>query len=115
MSVPSALDVLDSREGDCNEHTVFFTALARAANIPTRIAIGLVWSDDSEAFCYHAWPEVYIGRWIGMDPTLGQVCADATHIRLLTGGIEKWPQLVAYIGRLSIHVLDVEVNEAPTK
>lgn len=108
MSVPSALDVLETKEGDCNEHTVLFTALARAAGVPTRIAIGVAWSDELRGYYYHAWPEVYVGRWVWMDPTLGQPVADATHLKLLTGGIEQWPQLVAYLGQLKIEVVNIE-------
>ena len=108
ISVPSALEVLETRQGDCNEHTILYTALARAAGIPTRIAIGVVWSDDLDAFYYHAWPEVYIGRWIWMDPTLGQPVADATHVKLLNGNIETWPQLIPYLGSLQIEVIAIE-------
>lgn len=108
LSVPSALDVLDSKKGDCNEHTVLYTALARAAGIPTRIAIGIVWSEEYHAFYYHAWPEVYVGRWYWIDPTLGQPIADATHIKLLTGGIENWWQLVPYLGRLQVNIDELE-------
>jgi len=108
MSLPSALDVLRTREGDCNEHTVLFAALARAAHVPTRIAIGIAWSDRLNAFYYHAWPEVYVGRWVWMDPTLGQRVADATHIKLVTGDIEKWTQLLPYIGQLEIEVLEIQ-------
>jgi len=108
MSLPSALDVLKTKEGDCNEHTVLFTALARAAGIPTRIAIGVAWSDELEGFYYHAWPEVYVGRWTWLDPTLGQPVADAAHIKLLTGSIEKWPQLLPYLGQLQVEVLKIQ-------
>ena len=109
VSIPSALEVLKKRRGDCNEHTVLYTALARAAGLPTRIAIGIVWSDELEGFYYHAWPEVHLdGRWIWMDPTLDQPLADATHLKLLNGGIESWPQLLPYLGRLEIEVLEVE-------
>ncbi len=77
----SSLTALESRSGDCTEHTVLFIALARAVGIPARICSGLVFGKD--AFYYHFWPEVYVGnRWIQMDPTLGQVIADATHIQL---------------------------------
>ncbi len=107
LGVPSALEVLASRRGDCNEHTVLFTALARASGLPTRIAIGLVWSETWKGFYYHAWPEVMIGDWIRMDPTLGQPLADATHIKLLTGGIEQWPRLLPYLGNLEIDILEL--------
>ncbi|MFH1176176.1 MAG: transglutaminase-like domain-containing protein [Acidobacteriota bacterium] len=107
-SLPSALDVLASREGDCNEHAVLYTALARAAGLPARIAVGLTWSEELGGFGYHAWPEVFVGRWVWVDPTLGQPVADATHLKLLAGGMESWPQLLSYLGQLQIEVLEVE-------
>jgi transglutaminase-like putative cysteine protease len=106
LSVPAALDVLRTREGDCNEHTVLFTALSRATGLPCRIAIGLTYSETLGGFGYHAWPEVWLGKWVPMDPTLGQPVADATHIKLLNGGIDKWPALVSYIGKVQIEVVE---------
>ena len=76
----SSLTVLQSLSGDCTEHTVLFIALARAAGIPARICSGIVFAKD--AFYYHFWPEVYVGKWVQMDPTLDQVIADANHIQL---------------------------------
>ena len=108
VSIPSALDVLDTREGDCNEHTVLFAALARAAGVPTRIAVGLVWSEELGSFYYHAWPEVYVGRWIWMDPTFGEPIADATHIKLVTGNIQRWTELLPYLGQVRMEVLEIE-------
>ncbi len=43
MSIPNALEVLESKKGDCNEHTVLFNALARAAGIPAKTAVGVVY------------------------------------------------------------------------
>lgn len=111
VSIPSALEVLAERRGDCNEHTVLFTALARAASLPTRIAIGLVWSDELDGFYYHAWPEVFLGEWVWMDPTLGQPLADATHVKLLNGGIQSWTGIVQYLGRVEIEVLEIEKGD----
>jgi hypothetical protein len=109
VSVPSALDVLETREGDCNEHTVLYTALARAADLPTRIAIGLVWSEEYDGFYYHAWPEVFVDdRWYWIDPTLGQPVADASHIKLFSGGIERWGELVPFLMKLRIDVMEIE-------
>ncbi len=76
----SSLTVLQSLSGDCTEHTVLFIALARAAGIPARICSGVVFAKD--AFYYHFWPEVYVGKWVQMDPTLDQLIADANHIQL---------------------------------
>lgn len=109
LSLPSALEVLENRRGDCNEHTILYTALARSIGLPTRVAIGLVWSDVLGGFYYHAWPEVWLGdAWLATDPTLGQRVADATHIKLLEGGIERWPQLLPFLGNLAIEVHSIE-------
>jgi hypothetical protein len=108
LSMPNALEVLRTRQGDCNEHAVLFTALARAAGIPARAAVGLAWDDGTKTFGYHAWTEVFAQRWLPMDPTFGERVADATHIKLLDGGIEDWPRLLGYVGSLRIEVLEAE-------
>ena len=83
----SSLTALESLSGDCTEHTVLFIALARAAGIPARICSGIVFAKD--AFYYHFWPEVYVGRWVQMDPTLGQTITDANHIQLGGSTVES--------------------------
>jgi transglutaminase-like putative cysteine protease len=103
LSVPSALQVLEARRGDCNEHTVLYVALARALGLPTRTAVGLVHIRGS--FYYHAWPEVWLGEWVAVDPTLGQVPADASHLRFLVGGLARQVELIRLIGRLQLEVI----------
>src|SRR5205823_5045066 len=113
VSIPSAREVLRTKVGDCNEHTALYVAMARAAGIPARTAVGLVFIHG--AFYYHAWPEVYIeegpglGLWLPVDPTLNQFPADATHVRLARGGLEKQTAILPLIGRLKMTVLDLEV------
>lgn len=102
FSLPSAVEVLETREGDCNEHTTLFVALARAVGLPSRIAIGLVYHKGD--FYYHAWPEVYVGEWVAMDPTMGQSLADATHIRLLEGEIDQQAKLMTAIGKIKLSI-----------
>jgi hypothetical protein len=106
LSIPSALEVLKTREGDCNEHTILFTSLARSLGIPTRIAVGLVYLRGY--FFYHAWPEVFVGEWISLDPTLGEEVANATHVKLSEGGIEAQTAITRLIGHLKIEVLGYE-------
>ncbi len=103
VSVPSAVEVLATRRGDCNEHTVLFVALARAAGIPARTVAGLVYVDGN--FYYHAWPEVYLNGWVAVDPTLGQLPADAAHLRFTIGGLAQQVELVKLIGLLRLEVL----------
>lgn len=112
LSVPNALEVLQTGQGDCNEHTALFVALARASGIPARIAAGVVYSDtlgDDGAFYYHAWPEVYLGPesgWIPVDPTFGQLPADATHIKLVEGDLDKQVEIMGVMGRLGFKLVE---------
>jgi len=104
VSIPSALEVLNQREGDCNEHTALYTALARAAGIPTRMAAGIVYMEDG--FYYHAWPEVWLGAWTAIDPTFNQFPADATHIRFATGNLDTQSQILRLVGKLKVEVVE---------
>ena len=102
--MPSAVQVLESGQGDCNEHTVLYVALARSLGLPTRTAVGLAYVNG--AFYYHAWPEVWLGDWVAVDPTFGQSPADAGHIRFIVGGLAQQVEIVRLIGQLEIEVLD---------
>ncbi len=115
VGLPSALEVLRTRVGDCNEHTALYVAMARALGIPARVAVGLVYVEG--AFYYHAWPEIYLsekadrGLWVAVDPTLGEFPADATHIRLARGGLDRQAAVMPLIGRLKLDMLDVQLQE----
>jgi hypothetical protein len=104
VSIPSALEVLLRREGDCNEHTTLYTALARAAGIPTRMAAGIVYMENG--FYYHAWPEVWLDGWVPVDPTFNQFPADATHIRFVTGNLDRQSDIIRLVGKLRVEVLE---------
>jgi len=112
VGVPNGLEVLYSKRGDCNEHTALFVSLARAAGIPTRIAAGVVYSErigPKGQFYYHAWPEVQLGgpaEWIPVDPTFGQVPADATHIKLVEGDLARQVEILGVIGRLELELVE---------
>jgi len=114
VSLPSALEVLRTRVGDCNEHTALYVAMARALGIPSRIAVGLVYLHG--AFYYHAWPEVYLegppgrGLWLPVDPTLNEFPADATHVRLARGGLDKQAAILPLIGRIRMSILEAQAR-----
>ena len=104
LSLPSALEVLESGVGDCNEHAILLVALLRSLGIPSRPCVGVIYFRD--AFYYHAWVEVWIGRWVAVDPSLNQLPADATHIKFVHGDIENWVDLIKIIGNLEVEVLE---------
>ena len=103
FGIPSALQVLRARGGDCNEHAQLFVALARAAGIPARVDAGLAYIDGK--FYYHAWPEIFLHDWVSVDPTFGQFPADAAHLRFTIGGLGRQAEMIRLMGRLKIDVI----------
>ncbi len=107
VTIPSAVEVLETRRGDCNEHAVLFGAVARAAGIPTKIVVGLIYANG--AYYYHAWNAVWIdGRWIFVDSIFNEFPASARHIMLKTGGIDKQTEIISIVGRIKIKVIDFQ-------
>ncbi|MBD3286316.1 hypothetical protein GF359_07195 [candidate division WOR-3 bacterium] len=104
-SVPSAVEVLATRQGDCNEHAILTAALGRAAGIPTKINVGLVYLDG--AFYYHAWNSFWTGdTWVPADATFGQLPADPTHIQLHEGELDEQAKVLAIVGQIGIQILE---------
>jgi hypothetical protein len=119
VSLPSAREVLRTRVGDCNEHTALYVAMARALGIPARIAVGLVYLHG--AFYYHAWAEVYLagpgtarGLWLSADPTLNEFPANATHVRLARGGLDRQAVILPLLGRLEMAIVEIETKPGYT-
>jgi hypothetical protein len=111
VSRDRASEVLATGKGDCTEHALLFTALARAAGIPARQVHGLVYAryDDAvPALYWHAWVEVKSGEeWIALDPTFDQPVADPTHVVLGRGA------QVDTVGLLgSLQIVSVETRPA---
>jgi len=104
VSIPNAVQVLQTKRGDCNEHTVLFNALARASGIPAKTVVGVVYLRG--AFYYHAWSEVWVGEWVSLDSVLNQFPADVTHVKFLEGEIDRQIDMLQLIGNLKIKVLD---------
>jgi hypothetical protein len=102
--IPNARDVLRTGSGDCNEHSALFAALARAAGIPTKTVSGTIYLDGR--FYYHAWNEVYVGEWVAVDPTFGQVPADATHLKLVEGDLNKTSVIMNAAGKINLKILE---------
>jgi hypothetical protein len=106
-----ALTVLENKAGDCTEHTLLFTALARAAGIPAHEVGGLVYAGgDKPSFGWHAWSEIHDGsQWVTVDPTFGQVYVDPTHIKFSEGAEDQAYLNVA--GKLKMKVVKVEMKK----
>ncbi len=101
LGMPSALEALRTREGDCNEHSILAVAILRALGIPSRVVFGLVY--DSGFFFFHAWVEAFDGKkWVEFDPTWGLFPADILRIRLGVGSVSEWVKVLEYVGKIQI-------------
>ena len=104
-------EIIETRQGDCTEHAVLLAALCRAANIPSRVAMGLVYLESSQSFGYHMWTEVFIdGDWYAIDGTIGQGSIGGGHIKIADGSLKgvdansTFLPIFKVIGKLKISV-----------
>ena len=71
----SAAEALQLGKGVCQDFSHISTAALRAAHIPARYVSGYLYPGDSHQVGEvavgesHAWIEVWLGRWIGIDPS----------------------------------------------
>ncbi|MFL5243385.1 MAG: transglutaminase family protein [Gemmataceae bacterium] len=113
-----ASQVADKLLGDCRQHTLLAAAMCRAAGVPSRTAVGLIYLDDVKkgpAFGFHMWAEVWTyGQWVSIDPTFGPGKVGATHIKIAD---HSWHDTQSYtpllgvarvIGNLKIEVVSVD-------
>lgn len=106
-TVPDAYSVLMTRQGDCNEHAVLAVSLARAVGLPARMVVGLVYNEKS--YFYHAWVNYWAGdRWFTGDPLMNQMPVAPTHIALFYGDVEKHLNVISYLGRIKLKVIEAK-------
>ena len=110
VDVFSSSEVLQGRKAECQGLTWLYAAFARSLGIPTRVVNGLVYSKELDGFLYHTWAESHVGSgWLPVDPTFGQVGADATHIKLIEG--ERPADLLPLtdiVGKVQLKILSIE-------
>ena len=83
----TAAQIAKDLQGDCRQHAMLMAAMCRAAGIPSRTALGLVYVEDSKTrtpqLGFHMWTEVYVqNAWVGMDATLGEGVVGPGHLKI---------------------------------
>jgi hypothetical protein len=117
----TASEVARSKEGDCSEHAVLLTALARAKGLPARAVSGLIGVGETpggpcDKLYYHMWTQVWIGgTWVDLDAAQHETDCDPTHIALsimpLTSDVvveEELLRALQVIGQLEVTVEKIE-------
>lgn len=116
----SAVEVADSKQGDCTEHAVLTAAMCRAIGIPAQVVTGIAYVNEfagiKDTFGGHAWVQAYIGgdngKWIGLDAMFkssGRGGYEAGHIALASGNgnPEDLLNLATTLGRFKIEKVTV--------
>ncbi|MHC4438842.1 MAG: transglutaminase-like domain-containing protein [Planctomycetota bacterium] len=110
-------DVLERKVGHCMHHSILCASLARAAGIPTKMVTGLVnIKADPHRWSAHLWNEVWVGKWIAIDPTRGEFVTGPSHV--------KFAEASTYLGiqgavsrlenNLSLEILDFNQEQTLT-
>ena len=105
-----ASEILRSRRGVCQDYATLLVTLARAAGIPAKHCSGLAYLEGR--FFLHAWAEVWVGKWVALEPTWGAPFADATHIKLAEGEPTTDRKGMSRLDPLRITVLETAASPA---
>ncbi|WP_243370342.1 transglutaminase-like domain-containing protein [Geotalea sp. SG265] len=106
MDSQPPLETMKGGEGNSQSHARLYVTMARAMGIPTRFVAGLTYIMN-KGFVYHSWAESHVGEWLAVDPTMGELPVDASHIKLIEGeSPEDFALLAAVIGKLQGAILE---------
>jgi hypothetical protein len=114
----TASQIARERKGDCRQHAMLTAAMCRAAGVPARTALGLVYvklPDRGPVLGFHMWTEVLVkGQWLGLDATLGQGGVGPAHLKISdhswagTQTLAPLLPVLRVLGKLSVEVVRVE-------
>jgi hypothetical protein len=78
--------VAKTLSGDCRQYSMLTAAMCRAAGVPSRTALGVVYAlgrDGKPFLAYHMWTEVFAeGQWLSLDATLGMGGIGPGHVKI---------------------------------
>jgi hypothetical protein len=115
--VPASRTAADLR-GDCRQHAMLAAALCRAAKIPARTALGLVYDKDptkGPVLAFHMWTEVWVkNQWMGIDAVWGEGGVGADHLKITdhawsdTDTLAPLGAVTRVMGKLKVEVVEVK-------
>lgn len=106
----SALETARTRTGDCTEHALLLTALARASGIPARVVTGFAYVErfggQQRVFVPHAWTQAWVdGRWRSYDAALGGFGAGHIALGVGDGDPSRFHAGMNLLGELEVRAL----------
>jgi len=86
QAMATADNVAKTLSGDCTEYAMLAAAMCRAAGVPSRTVLGLVYApakDGKPFLAYHMWYEVFAdGQWLPLDATLALGGVGPGHVKI---------------------------------
>lgn len=86
QTMATADSVAKTLTGDCTEYAMLGAAMCRAAGVPSRTVLGLVYAPANGGkpyLAYHMWFEVFAqGQWLPLDGTLGTGGVGPGHLKI---------------------------------
>jgi transglutaminase-like putative cysteine protease len=117
VPVTPAGQIAEKLRGDCRQYAMLAAAMCRAAGVPSRTALGVVYGEDRSGkpiLGFHMWVEVYVrGQWLGIDGTLGDGGVGAAHIKISdhswhnTQSLTPLLPLQRVLGKMKVEVVRV--------
>jgi transglutaminase-like putative cysteine protease len=120
VSFATAGQVARRLEGDCRQHAMLTAAMCRAAGVPSRTAVGLVYVNDHgrPVMAFHMWTEVWVaGQWLALDATLGRGAVGAGHLKIAdhswydVQSLTPVLPVMRVLGKISIAIARVDGGE----
>jgi hypothetical protein len=124
MTISDAVDYLpasrtaEDLRGDCRQHAMLAAALCRAAKIPARTALGLVYDIDPDkgpVLAFHMWTEVWVkGQWMGIDAVWGEGGVGADHVKITdhawtdTQTLAPLAAVARVMGKIKVDIVEVK-------
>jgi len=115
-------EILSERRGDCTEYSILMVTLCRAAGIPAKANVGIMCGRG--IFAYHMWTEVYVGKWlpldpkwISIDPKSKEPFVDATHIKFSQSElgdnllVDLSNPLIKILGKIKLEIINYKSIE----
>jgi hypothetical protein len=105
QALDTAAQVAKSRKGDCTEFSMLSAAMCRAAGVPSRTAVGLVYVErtrlsETPILAFHMWTEVYVkGQWLGLDATMAKGSIGPGHIKISD---HSWHEVKSFLPLLPV-------------
>jgi hypothetical protein len=108
-------EVLRMKRGKCAEYAILFASLARAAGIPTKLALGET-SMGPNTWGGHLWNEVWLGEWMAVDASQGRFVTDPSLVKFVESATVMGTQRVRnkLVDNLGLEILDFTEDQPTT-